>query len=219
MTTNPATRLHRRYRRLAPAVSIALVTACASGGGPTPAPSSSANATSVTQAQSLPNVPPPSPGCPSEVKAQQDIHHPTLGTVRLFLLMDPSPGPHRDCVSAIASNGKALTPIQIDVAGNSLAFANPVTDATGNAFITYNPGRYDGILVLVPTADGFEDIGWDNNDTRYSGKRAYYYAKLNGPGPDGRYTITQFNNNCEPSCAGGSVTSQVLHWDGHDYVP
>ena len=218
MTKNPGATLHRRYRRLAPVVSIALVTACAGGGGPAPALSSSANVTPVTQAQSLPNVPPPSPGCPSDVEAQQDIHHPALGTVRLFLLTDPSPGPHRDCVSAVASNGKPFTPIQIDVAGDSLAFANPVTDSTGNAFITYNPGRYDGVLVLVPTADGFEDIGWDIKDTRYSGKRAYYYAKLNGPGPDGRYTITQFNNNCEPSCAGGSVTSQVLHWDGHDYV-
>ena len=215
---NPAATLHRRYRRLAPVVSITLVTACANGGGPTPAPSSSANVTSVTQAQSLPNVPPPSPGCPSDVKTQQDIHHPALGTVRLFLLTDHSPGPTRDCVSAVASNGKQFTSIQIDVAGDSLAFANPVTDSTGNAFITYNPGRYDGVLVLVPTADGFEDIGWDNKDIRYSGKRAYYDAKLNGPGPDGRYTITQFSNNCEPSCAGGSVTSQVLHWDGHDYV-
>lgn len=203
-------------------VGIALVTACSSGGGPTPPPASSATTTPATQTtpvtQGLPTAPPPSAGCPSDVKAQQDIHHPALGTVRLFLLMNPNPGPQQDCVSAVASNGKVLTPVPIDVNGK-LAFANPVTDSTGNAFITYNPGRYDGVLVLVPTADGFEDIGWDSRNTHYSGKRAYYDAKLTGPGPDGRYTITQSNNNCEPSCAGGTVTSQVLHWDGHDYVP
>jgi hypothetical protein len=123
-----------------------------------------------------------------------------------------------DCVAAVASNGKVLPPIQIRVAGGALAFANPVADSTGNAFITYDPGRWEGVLVLVPTADGFEDIGWEDKNAPYYGKRAYYYAKLNGPGPDGQYTITQFNNNCEPSCAGGSITSQVLHWDGHDYV-
>lgn len=171
---------------------------------------------------SLPPAPPASRDCQGDVKAQQDIPHPTLGTVRLFLVLNPSTTvDHRGCVSAVADNGKVLPPIPIDVNGNSLNFANPVTDSTGNAFVTYNPGRYNGVLVLIPTADGFQDIGWadQRTGTRYDGKHAYYNANLEGPGPDGRYTIRQFSNDCTPTCAGGTVTSQDLHWNGTDYVP
>ncbi|AGZ53972.1 hypothetical protein PJK45_02390 [Mycobacterium kansasii] len=171
---------------------------------------------------SLPDVPPANPDCKGGVKAHQDVPHPSLGTVRLFLVLDSRQvGPKVGCVAAAASNGKALPAITVDVGGNSLNFPNPVTDSTGNAFVTYNPGRYDGVLVLVPNPDGFQDIGWDigSGDTHYEGKRAYYYAKLEGPGPNGQYTIRQFNNDCMPTCAGGAVTSQVLHWNGTDYVP
>jgi hypothetical protein len=119
-----------------------------------------------------------------------------------------------------AGLGKVLPPIQVDVAEN-FGFPSPATDATGNTFVTYNPGRYDGVIVLIPDADGFEDIGWDDQsgDTHYSGKRAYYYANLAGTGDNGEYTIRKSRNDCTPSCAEGTVTTQDLHWDGSDYVP
>ena len=209
-----------RRARLALVVVGAVVSACAGCGHGSAAPMPKVNARMAPV--SLPPAPPASPDCQGDVKAQQDIPHPTLGIVRLFLVINPSTAvDHRGCVSAVASNGKVLPPIPIDVNSNSLNFANPVTDSTGNAFITYNPGRYDGVLVLIPTAYGFEDIGWadQRTGTRYYGKHAYYYANLEGPGQDGRYTIRQFNNDCTPTCAGGTVTSQDLHWNGTDYVP
>jgi hypothetical protein len=205
-------------RRVWPALMLvtALLTACGGGGHNLPAASGSASSSAPTV--SLPDVPPPSPDCRGSVKAHEDIPHPSLGTVRLFLILDSNAaGPKVGCIAAVASNGKVLPTITVDVGGSSFNFANPVTDSTGNAFVTYNPGRYDGALVLVPTPDGFQDIGW--GDTHYEGKRAYYYANLEGPGPNGQYTIRQFNNDCTPSCAGGTVTSQILHWNGTDYVP
>ena len=102
---------------------------------------------------------------------------------------------------------------------HGLNFAYPLTDSTGNAFITYNPGRYNGILVLIPTPDGFQNIGWDTADVHYTGKLAYYYADLQGPGTDGKYAITQYHNDCSPSCAGGTTTSQTLNWNGTNYGP
>ena len=205
---------------LAVVVVGGVVSVCAGCGYGSWAPVPTVNASMAPA--SLPPAPPATPDCQGDVKAQQDIPHPTLGTVRVFLVLNPSPQmyPPRGCVSAVADNGKVLPPIPLDVYLDELDFANPVTDATGNAFIEYNPGRYGGVLVLIPTADGFEDIGWDQTtNTRYYGKRAYYYANLEGPGPDGRYTLRQFHHDCTPSCAEGTITSQDLHWNGTDYVP
>src|ERR1700738_1323172 len=193
-------------------VFVAVVlTACTTGGHNPPA--ASVSASSKSPAMSLPDVPPPTPDCKGSVQAHADIPHPALGTVRLFLILDSNQvGPKVGCVAAVAGNGTALPAITVDVGGNSLNFANPVTDSTGNAFVKYNPGRYDGVLVLVPTPTGFQDIGWGN--THYQGKHAYYYAKLEGPGSNGQYTIRQFNNDCSPSCAGGAIPSHVLQWNG-----
>lgn len=149
-----------------------------------------------------------------------DIEHKTLGKVRVFLTLAPGRMFKLGCISAVSASGKVLPPITVDVAEN-FGFPSPATDATDNTFITYNPGRYDGVIVLIPDVDGFEDIGWDDQsgDTHYSGRRAYYYAELAGPGGNGEYTIRQSHNDCTPSCAEGTVTTQDLHWDGSDYVP
>lgn len=208
--------------RIWPALAIvaAIVTGC--GGHHTPAAPNSVGGNPWGPGKSssarLPDVPPPDAGCQGNTIAQRDISHPWLGTVRLFLVLRPSEEvSDHGCVVAVAGTGKALAAIPLDIEGNSLAFANPVTDSTGNAFITYNPGRYDGVLVLVPTSSGFQDVGWSAG-THYEGKRAYYDAKPQGPGPDGKYTIVQSRNDCVPDCAGGTVTSKVLHWNGKDYV-
>lgn len=90
---------------------------------------------------------------------------------------------------------------------------------TGNTFVTYNPGRYNGVYALVPNDDGFEDIGFKDSDVHYTGGRfGFYYADLDGPGSDGKYTIKQSSNDCTPDCAGGTLTTKALHWDRHDYV-
>ena len=54
------------------------------------------------------------------------------------------------------------------------------------------------MLVLIPTADGFEDIGWDDRSSGqdYFGKHVYYFAQLVGRGADGEYTIRQSHNDC-----------------------
>jgi serine/threonine protein kinase, bacterial len=166
-------------------------------------------------------MPPSNSGCEGTVTAHHDVQHNTLGMVRVFLVLNTSVGSKSEgCIAAVTSSGKVLPAIPVD-ARQTFGFANPATDATGNTFVTYNPGRYDGVLVLIPDADGFEDIGWDDRSSsqHYYGKHAYYDAKLVGPGANGEYTISQSHNDCTPSCAGGSVTTQDLHWNGSDYVP
>jgi hypothetical protein len=181
-------------------------------------PATSSQTNSVILAP-LPEMPPAYAGCSGTVVAHHDIQHKTLGAVRLFLLR---PNGNEGCVAAVANSGQALVPIHLGVGAEEIfAFANPATDATGNTFVLYNPGRYDGVLALIPDSGGFEDIGWDDLTTEqhFSGKHAYYYAQLLGPGTDGEYTIRRSHNDCTPDCASGTVTTQDLHWNGSDYVP
>ena len=210
-------------RRIWPAFAVfaAVATGC-SGGHSSPATpggaGAAAGAAGRPSAVHLPDAPPPDAGCQGNITAHQDVRHPSLGAVRLFLLLTPAQQvSDHGCVVAVAHTGKAVIAIPLDIEGTSLAFANPVTDSTGNAFVTYNPGRYDGVLVLVPTATGFQGPGWSMAGSHYAGKRAYYDAKPQGPGSDGKYTIVQSRNDCVPDCAGGTVTSKVLHWNGNDY--
>ncbi|WP_187285035.1 hypothetical protein [Streptomyces sp. OR43] len=101
-----------------------------------------------------------------------------------------------------------------------MRFASPATDSTRNVFVVYNPGRYDGVLVLVPTADGFADISWRSAEDHYSGGRfAFYHARPVGPGKDGAYAIVQSIKGCDPSCAEGATAKVTLRWNGHDYLP
>lgn len=167
---------------------------------------------------------PPTGLCPStRLIAKADYRHPHLGDMRLFTLAGPATVTPHGCVIAVGAdvNVQPLVPVRnLAVYGESLAFPAPVSDSTGNAFVEYNPGRYNGVLVLVPTETGFEPVDSDmraRGDT--TGRRNFYSAELVGPGADGRYSIKSSINDCEPSCAGGTTTTTLLVWDGTNYVP
>lgn len=90
-------------------------------------------------------------------------------------------------------------------------------DANGHLFVLYNPGRYNGIIVLAPTQDGFEDFGTLPAPDDYQG--VFYYAEVIGETTDGAFIIEGSANDCIPSCAGGTVTSVQYTYDGSDYSP
>ena len=99
--------------------------------------------------------------------------------------------------------------------------ASPVTDSTGNLFAIYNPGRYDGVAVLRPTATGMVLVAGVYSDiVNKTTPNEFYFAELLGPRKDGRYTIRQYNNDCNPTCAGGTKSHRDYRWDGKKrYVP
>lgn len=169
---------------------------------------------------SFPPRPPAVARCAGKVLDHRDIQHPDLGAVRVFLVRRTASHDPTGCVAAVTGSGRTLASTDVDISGNELHFADPATDATKNTFVIYNPGRYDGVLLLVPNADGFEDIGWSDPADHYRGGRfAYYNARLAGPGKDGRYTITKSENSCDPSCAEGAIAKVTLRWNGHEYLP
>lgn len=177
--------------------------------------------TASTAPVALPDTPPTNSGCRGDLITYRDIDHMFLGPVRIFLTLTGTGLDKVGCVATVTGTGKVLPAIYIRVTSH-FGFPSPASDATGNTFVTYNPGRYDGVLVLVPTSDGFADIGWDEMSTAsnpsYWGRLAFYYAELIGPGADGQYSIRQSSNDCDPSCADGTTTYEDLRWNGTDYV-
>lgn len=168
---------------------------------------------SSAQAAPLPDSPSPNAGCPGTATAHHDLEHPYLGRMRVFVIpQTPSYAAavgDGACISAVTAAGSVLMPIPVKF-GNRFEFAEPATDLTGNLFIRYHGGgAHDPamVLVLVPTAQGFRTIGEDMID-----------SELIGPGVDGRYVLREHQNDCTPSCAGGTWTDKDFHWDGSGYV-
>ena len=86
-------------------------------------------------------------------------------------------------------------------------------DARNHVFFEWNPGRFNGISVLVPTATGFDDLGTFSNEP-YGG---YYYAYVVDVDADGSYEVDQQFQICEPTCADGVYYAHVWNWDGVTY--
>jgi hypothetical protein len=181
-----------------------------------------ATTTAVTETRPLPSAPPPGACGAGNVVSQADYQHPKLGAMRIFTLIKPRGFDSSwGCVVAVTATGKAVVAVEgVDIHQDALTVADPVSDATSNAFVTYNPGRYDGVLVLTPTDTGFEPISpkltgvADHPDP---GQRNFYYAELLGPGSDGQYQLKTSMNDCDPSCGEGTTTSKTLLWNGSDY--
>ncbi|WP_405724666.1 hypothetical protein OG885_01450 [Streptomyces sp. NBC_00028] len=205
-------------------VAMAMATMVAFVGGCTSSKSTdgkSGSAPSATPSPvSFPSSPPDAAQCRGTVLDHRDIKHPDLGTVRVFLVRRADSNPLPGCVASVTGSGQVLKTLDVEVYENELRFADPASDATKNTFVIYNPGRYDGVLILVPAKDGFEDIGWTDQENHYlGGKLAYYHARLAGPGGDSRYTIVRSANSCDPSCAEGATSKVTLHWNGRAYLP
>lgn len=93
---------------------------------------------------------------------------------------------------------------------------NPI-DAAGNIYIDFNPGRYNGVIVLRPTQSGFADFETlppppDGYNTRF------YSGVAKDVDGDGTYEIQVGTNNCDPSCGEGTTTVTTWKWDGKDFV-
>lgn len=95
-----------------------------------------------------------------------------------------------------------------------LAVNEPAIDDTGHLFVNFNPGRYNGVIVLAPIEDGFEDFGTLPDYGDYNTR--FYYAEAVDPDEDGTLEVEVSENDCIPSCADGSITSTLYTWDGED---
>lgn len=155
---------------------------------------------------------------PCTITGSVPLNHPAFGHVTLYTLQPNNP-PAEATAVLVDQSGR----IRWALPGNAeertqyeFALAKPATDASGLYFINYNPGRYNGLTVLRPSATGMDVIaGWYNNPMGQD----LYYARLDGIGSDGKYTVIKSENDCTPDCAGGLITEQRLKWDGTEFAP
>jgi len=178
--------------------------------------------------------------------AQSQIIHPVWGRVTAATLVDP--GGQVGYFVVVDAAGRLLWHVSMDVwtdesmrtdlkmARDGMSMPTPAQDATGNVFFTYNPGRYNGVVVLRPDGDGFSHY-MPPVDTGVTAKSAvggftplssgasldygsdgFYDAEIRGTNASGFYRIEQMMNDCNPDCAGGTESHYELSWDGGQYV-
>jgi hypothetical protein len=98
----------------------------------------------------------------------------------------------------------------------TLAPVLPTPDRAGHLLINYNPGRYNGVIVLASTPGGFTDFGSIPPDNSYGGR--FYYANAVDLDGNGTFAIRAMSNDCTPSCAGGAITTKIYRWNDTDYA-
>ena len=155
---------------------------------------------------------------PCTITGSTAITHPSFGNVTLYTLQ-PKNGPAEATAVLIDQQGKvrwALPGTAEQRAQYEFSLADPATDNTGLYFINYNPGRYNGLTVLRPSATGMDVVtGWYSKPLGQD----LYFARLDGIGSDGKYTIIKSKLDCTPDCARGPVTEQRLKWNGSEFAP
>jgi hypothetical protein len=86
------------------------------------------------------------------------------------------------------------------------------TDTSGNLFFRYNPGRYDGVVVIGWRSGQVQTHGSLPEAGSYFGK--FYNANVLDVDHDGLLDIAVHEHYCAATCPG----DKVFYWTGSDYV-
>src|SRR5581483_6003468 len=90
-------------------------------------------------------------------------------------------------------------------------------DARGNIFVDYNPGRYNGVVVIVPTGTGLDDLGsLPPPPDDYAGR--FYCATTTDRDGDGVFEVVEPKFcECAPDCE-PDASAHTYRWEGSDYI-
>jgi len=155
----------------------------------------------------------------ANVEGTTVIQHPAWGSTTIIVC-----GPMLDATDSPVSTAGVLA---VDATGSvkwswlygdnyTFRLAEPATDASGNIFVVYNPGRYDGVMIMRPTNDSIDVLATTYNGYQVEPTPLYFYdTNLYGPGSDGLYEIVQSNGDCVQSV---TDCETFFVWDGTTYV-
>lgn len=182
-----------------------------------PVPSSVRSSLSAAPSPSAQRVP--------KITGRVSLHDPVWGDLAVITSVTYNVGFEDDCgqphLRVVDSDGRTRLHRDWLWGCGELEPGQPATDKTGNVFLTYNPGRYYGVIVLRGIGARLEDFGsLPPGGDEYEGSGPFgYYAETQDTHPrDGVLEIKQFSNNCRPSCAGAALGSELFVWDGHRYT-
>jgi hypothetical protein len=158
----------------------------------------------------------------AEVTGTVRLHDPIWGDLRVItsqLLQDDAPNELH--LRVTDRTGKLRLRRDWTWGSGVLGPNSPSTDASGNVFLRYNPGRHNGLIVLRGAGGRLEDFG-----TLPPGGDDYYGTGPFGYGADtqkssesgGLLLIRQRDLDCDPSCAEGTYIVQMYSWHGDRYV-
>lgn len=153
-------------------------------------------------------------GLRCKVNSRFEFEHPAWGVVSILTTIGPDNGPSAIVVSSETTGDVLWLDRSSSNYEYQLALDGP--DGSGNIFVKYNPGRYDGIEVIRPTAEGMEVIHDDYSDSVEP--PLFYSAALDTLSPGGAFDIEKIDWSCDPSCAEGKSTSTFFRWDGRTYA-
>jgi hypothetical protein len=176
------------------------------------ASATSANEVSPTQLATLGVCP-----LPCHATGQVTVEHPLWGQVSVFTVQFNEDLSSHIPARIIAIDASGRLQWQYTVEGLvQLKPAEPSRDRIDHLFLMYNPGRYDGIIVLTPTKYGFEDFGSLPTSGETTGR--FYSSHLSDVDGDHIYEIVSEKNTCDPSCANGRVEVATWAFNGKDYA-
>jgi hypothetical protein len=153
---------------------------------------------------------------PCRISGRLTFHHPAWGRVALVTTeaVDADPVEKEGNIAVFDQAGTARWKHR--ASWMQLGLATPPTDATGHLFLNYNPGRYDGVVILSPTTAGFDDYGSlpQPPDDQTGG---FYSGAAVDLDKDGTYEIKVDANTCEPDCAAANYLEMLYRWTGNSY--
>lgn len=153
---------------------------------------------------------------PCEVTGRMSFEHPTWGQVELLTTLSTD-AIQREANIAVVDENRDVRWSHRGGDWYELAPNNPARDDTGHLLLNYNPGRYNGVIALAPESGGFADFRTLPPPGDY--RQRFYSAELRDVDGDGVFEVVTATNDCDPSCADGTVTFVQHRWNGDDYVP
>lgn len=140
------------------------------------------------------------------------FRHPRWGDVTFVTTKEPSQGPGH--LYTLDQSSNIVWDYELGGAQELLELNSPSPDRLGHIFINFNPGRYNGVIVLKPTVESYEDFRslppTDDYASRFYGGTAVDH---NG---DGVLEI-DVPDECLADCTEPGPT-KTYRWNGSDYV-
>lgn len=153
----------------------------------------------------------------------RDIDHPSWGPTRVFTVYpDTDADNGSGHIAAVDASGDVKWSYTGPYsATGAWGFATDGPDAAGALFVSYNPGRWNGVIALHPVRDGFRSLpdGGGDGDYMGDGDIMFYNAEVGEPDEDGNREIITFEHDTSGgrSMANATIYRHFLTWTGDGY--